>query len=69
MCLDKALEIVLAGDGRPKRLERLVSQVGFSMENEAALWFAEIQQGLAEYAWAAREIAMHFAGSRRVSWP
>jgi hypothetical protein len=69
MCLDKALEIVLAGDGRPKPLERSVLQVRFSMEKEAALCFAEIRRVHAEYACARREIAMHLAGSRRVSWP
>jgi hypothetical protein len=69
MCLDKALEIVLAGNARPKRLERSVLQVRFSMEKEAALCFAEIRQVHAEYACVRRENTMHLAGSRRVSWP
>jgi hypothetical protein len=69
MCLDKALEIVLAGDGRRKRLERSVLQVRFFMEKEATLCFAEIRQAHADYACARREITMHLAGSRRVSWP
>lgn len=43
MSLDKALQIVLAGDGRPNRLQRSVPEVRFSMEKEAALCFAEIQ--------------------------
>lgn len=69
MCLDKALEIVLAGNGRPKRLQRSVSQVRFSTEKEAALCLAEIEQVLAAYACAGREITMHIAESRRVRWP
>jgi len=69
MCLDKALEIVLAGDGRRKRLERSVLQVRFFMEKESSLCFAEIRQVHADCDCARREITMHLAGSRRVSWP
>ena len=66
MSLDKALQIVLAGDCRPKRLQRSVPQVRFSIEKEAALCFAEIQGVIAEYACAGREFTMRLVGSRRV---
>ena len=69
MSLDKALEIVLAGDGRPKRLQQSIPKVRFSMEKEAALCFSEIQRALAEYACASREITMRLVGSRRILWP
>jgi hypothetical protein len=58
MNLDKALQIVLAGDGRPKRLQRSVPEMRFSMEKEVAFCFAEIQGVLAEYACAGREFTM-----------
>jgi len=67
--LDKALEVVLEGDGRRKRREHSVLQVGFFMEKEVTLCFAEIRQVHADYACARREITRHLAGSRRVSWP
>jgi hypothetical protein len=66
MSLDKGLQIVLAGDGRPKRLQRSVPQVRFSMEEEAAFCFAEIQGVLDEYACAGRKITMRLVGSRLV---
>ena len=66
MSLDKALQIVLAGDGRPKRLQRSVPEVRFSMEKEAAFCFAEIQGVLAEYVCAGREFTMRLVGSRLV---
>jgi hypothetical protein len=69
MSLDKALKVGLAGDGRPKRLQRSVPGVRFSMEKGAAVCFAEIQRILAEYACSGREFTMRLVGSCRVLWP
>jgi hypothetical protein len=69
MSLDKGLEVNLAGGGRPKRVQRSVPGVRFSLEKGAAVCFAEIQGILAEYACAGREFTMRLVGSRRVLWP